>query len=105
MKSQLLAQSTQIGGTEITGPLKNINNLGDLINAVLPFIMSMAGIILFFVIVWGGSDIMMSQGSPEKMKSGRAKLTAGIIGFVLLVSSYLITKLLSYIFNVGEGIL
>lgn len=106
MNSRLLAQNVGIGGVTIKGPLApNINTLGDVINIVLPFFMSLAGIILFLVLVWGGYDFMMSQGSAEKMKTGKAKITAGLIGFVLLVLSYFITKLIAYIFNVGEGII
>jgi len=105
MKTHLLAQVTNIGGTEIKGPLSGINNIGDVINVVLPFIMSFAAIILFLILIWGGYDVMMSQGTPEKMKSGRAKITAGIVGFFLLIISYFLAKFLAAIFGVGEGIL
>jgi len=104
MKTHLLAQNVGIGGTSITGPLKDINTIGDVINKILPFVMTMAGIILFFILVLGGIDIMTAQGSPDKVKSGRAKITAGIIGFVLMMLSYLITRLISYIFDIGAGI-
>ena len=111
MKSILLAQSINIGGTTIKGPLdgtniigKKIETLGDMINVILPFTMSLAGILLFLILMWGGYDFMMSQGDPAKMKSARAKITAGVVGFILLMLSYLITKLVSYIFGVGEGI-
>lgn len=105
MKSHLLAQTVKIGGTNITGPLDGINTIGDIISRILPFLMSIAGIILFFILVWGGIDVMMAQGAPDKIKSGRAKITAGIIGFVLLMLSFMITKLIAYVFNIGEGIL
>lgn len=105
MKTHLLAQVAKIGGTEIKGPLSNINTIGDVINAVMPFIMSFAGIILFLILIWGGYDVMMSQGTPEKMKSGRAKITAGIVGFFLLIISYFLTKFIASIFDVGGGIL
>jgi len=105
MKSSLLAQSVNIGGTNIKGPLEGIDNLGDLINKIVPFVMSLAGILLFFILMWGGYDYMMSQGEAAKIKSARAKITAGVVGFVLLMLSYLMTKLLSYIFGVGEGII
>lgn len=112
MKLHLLAQQVTIGGTKLTGPLdgkniigKQIENLGDVINILIPFVMSFAGIVLFLVLVWGGIDIMMAQGSPDKIKSGRGKITAGVIGFVLLMLSYLITKLISFIFGVGQGAL
>lgn len=105
MSKILLAQNISIGNTSIKGPLVGYNNIGDIINNVVPFIMTLAGIILFFVLMWGGFDYVTSQGAPEKLKSANAKITAGVIGFVLLVLSFLITRVLSYIFGVGQGII
>lgn len=105
MNSRLLTQNIGVGGVQIKGPLEGISTIGDVINILIPFIMSLAGVMLFLVLIWGGYDVMMSQGTPEKMKSGRAKITAGVVGFVLLILSYFFAKLLSYIFNIGQGIL
>jgi len=57
------------------------------------------------VIIWGGYDFLMSQGQPEKMKSAQAKITTGLVGFILLIVSYIVVKLIARIFGVGEGIL
>jgi hypothetical protein len=103
-----LAQSLQIvpsGAKPVTvnGPLVGINNLGDLVNILISFVVPIAGVILFFILVWGGYDILMSQGEADKLQNGKNKITAGIIGMVLLVLSYLITKIFGYIFGVGDG--
>ncbi len=90
---------------KLEGPLKGINSLGDLINLALSFLVPLAGVILFLVIIWGGYDILMSGGNADKVQSGRQKITAGIVGFVLLTASYFIAKLLGFIFGVGEGAL
>ncbi len=101
-----LAQSLNINGTSIKGPLdSNINTLGDLINRVLTFLLPLSGIILLFVLIMGGYDYMTSQGSPEKIKSAQAKITTGLIGFFLLISSYLLVRVITAIFGLGGGIL
>lgn len=106
MKNNYLAQSLNINGTSIQGPLDSkINTLGDLINRVLSFLLPLSGIVLLFVLIWGGYDYMMSQGNPEKIKSAQAKITTGLIGFFLLISSYLIVRVISTIFGLGTGIL
>jgi len=105
MKTNLLTQSININGQPITGPLQGINTLGDLINKVTVFIIPFAAIILLFVLILGGYDLMMSQGNPEKLKAGQGKIMAGIIGFFLLIASYLIVKLISLIFGFGNGII
>ncbi len=106
MKKSLLAQSLDINGTSIQGPLdSSINNLGDLVNRVLTFLLPLAGIVLLFVLIWGGYDYMMSQGNPEKIKTAQAKITTGLIGFFLLISSYLIVRVITAIFGLGTGII
>lgn len=109
---KVLAQSLEVktpGSTAntltIEGPLVGINNLGDLVNLLLSFLVPLAGVILFLIIIWGGFDILMSNGNADKVRTGQQKITAGIIGFVLLTASYFIAKLLGFIFGVGEGVL
>jgi len=99
MNIRHLAQSLNIGGTNIEGPLDSSLSstggpitLGDIINRILTFLLPLAGIILLFVLIMGGYDYMVSQGNPEKIKSAQAKITTGIIGFFLLISSYRLLK-------------
>lgn len=104
MKLKYLSQQININGQPIQGPLQGIKNLSDVINIVVKNLILIAGIILFLVLVWGGYGFMVSRGNPEKLKSARARITTGIIGFVLLIVSYLIVKLISVVFGLGEGI-
>lgn len=101
MNRVLLTQNIEINGNSIEGPLKGINTIGDLINKLLPFFIGIAGIILLFVFIWGGYDLIMSQGDANKVKSAQAKITTGLIGFILLLLSYFITSLVSRIFGLG----
>lgn len=99
-----LAQSLQIGNTQIQGPLdESVSSLGGIITTILGFIWPLASIILLFVLIAGGYGYMMSEGNPEKIKAAQAKITSGIIGFVLLVTSYLATRLIAYIFGLSGG--
>lgn len=105
MNNQLLSQSLNFGNQTIQGPLdKSVDSLGKVITKTLGFIMPMAGIILLFVLISGGYDYMMSQGNADKIKSAQGKITSGIIGFVLLIVSFLITRLIAVIFGLGGGI-
>ncbi len=108
--NKLLAQGLNIdpaNGDPVTvkGPLADINQLNDLINVVTSFLYPLAAVILLLVLIWGGYDFLMSRGDAEKVNSGKAKITAGIIGFVLLMLSFLISRVLGFIFGVGEGVL
>jgi len=105
MKHFYLAQSLNFGNQTIQGPLdQSVDSLGKIITKTLGFIMPMAGIVLLFVLISGGYDYMMSQGNADKIKSAQAKITSGIIGFILLIVSFLITRLIAVIFGLGGGI-
>ncbi len=108
MVNNLIAQSIEISN-KIEGPLKGpggmpINNLGDIISIVLKFIIPLGGIILFFVLVISGIGIMTSAGNPEKLKTAGARITTAIIGFVLLILTYVIINFVSKIFGLGTGL-
>ena len=111
--SNLLAQTptggagVSINGQRIVNPLLDpkLVTVGDLINKLLPFIYAFAALILFGVLLWGGYDFILSRGEPEKIGAARMKITAGIIGFVLLVISYLLVRLIGYIFGINGGII
>ncbi len=98
-----LAQAVSVGGQRIYGPLEGINTIGDLINRLIAFILPLAGVILILIFIWGGYDLILSQGQPDKIKSAKAKITAGIIGFLLLIFSYVIVKLITTIFGFNAG--
>lgn len=105
MKHFYLAQSLNFGNQTIQGPLdSSVDSLGKIITKTLGFIMPMAGIVLLFVLISGGYDYMMSQGNADKIKSAQGKITSGIIGFILLIVSFLITRLIAVIFGLGGGI-
>lgn len=100
----VFAQEISINGTKIRGPLYKIHTLADVITAVISFVLPMAGILLFFYLVWGGFDFMLSDGEPEKIEAGKAKIRAALIGFFILIMSLLIVRLVSYIFKLGGGL-
>lgn len=105
MNNQYLSQSLNFGNQTIQGPLdQSVDSLGKVITKTLGFIMPMAGIILLFVLISGGYDYMMSQGNADKIKSAQGKITSGIIGFILLIVSFLITRIIAVIFGLGGGI-
>lgn len=109
MDKILLAQ-LKIGNETIASPLMNkdkkpYENLGEIISAVTNFLIPIGAVILLFVLIWGGYDFMLSQGSPDKIKSARSKIVAGIVGLVLMVFAFIIAKFVSYMFDINSGIL
>lgn len=94
-----------INGKVINSPLDpQIQTLSDVINRITTFMIPLAAVILLFVFIMGGYDVLLSQGNAEKVKSGRMKITAGIIGLVIMVFAYVAARLISGIFGIGQGI-
>ncbi|MCS6956642.1 MAG: hypothetical protein NZM02_02245 [Patescibacteria group bacterium] len=111
MIKQVLAQVVNLNGQTIEGPLKipgvssSEIKLGHIISRLLQFIMPLAGVILLFVLIWGGYDYILSQGNQDKIKNAHAKITTGLIGFGILILSYFIVRLISFIFGLQGGII
>lgn len=105
-----LAQCIKIAGEEICGPTgfmggKSDVTLADIINQIIKFLYPIAALLLFFFLVWGGYSYLTSAGNPEKIKAAQAKITTAIIGFILLMTSYLIAKVVAAVFNLGGGVI
>jgi hypothetical protein len=81
-------------------PLKGIDNIGDLITKLIPYIYIFAGFSMIIMIIIGGFNILTSEGSPEKTKIGADKISKGIVGFLLVVVSYFVVMLVEEIFNI-----
>jgi len=99
-------------GTSVCGPFPTANvtpnaircptnncfdTPGDVISRIMEYAFPFAGIIVFFVFVSAGYDYLMSQGEASKLESANKKILAGLIGFGLLLVSYVVVKTVSYI--------
>ena len=84
------------------GSVRNFagKNLGDIINTVLPYAYSLAGIILLLLLIAGGLGLMTSAGDPKKVESAQKRITNAIIGIVIIFASYWIIQLLSTLLGI-----
>lgn len=91
------------GGYEISPPpdfKEELNTIGDIINALIPYIFALAGIILLFLLIWGGFGYLTSGGDPKKVESARGKLTHAIVGFIIIFVAYWLVQILETIFGI-----
>lgn len=98
----------KIGEQDITGPLviQNIIDptLSDVINQVMRFVYPAALLLVFVYFLWGGYDFLLSGGNPEKVKMGKGKITSAVVGFILLILSYVLVRIIGSIFGLGTGL-
>lgn len=57
------------------------------LKAVLSLGIGFAGLIAFLLLLWGGFQIIMSQGNAEKVQNGQAIITSAIIGLLFILAS------------------
>lgn len=90
----------------IEGPLRPelaAAGVGGIISVLLSFLYAIAAVLLFFIFVWGGFDILTSAGNEEKLTSGGQKITSGIIGFILLILAFFITRIVAFVFGLDTS--
>lgn len=83
-------------------PAARFSTLSSLLNVIVPNLMIGAAVILFIMITLGGFSYVQSHGNPENLKKAQALFLYSLIGFIIVISSFLIIKLIGSIFNLGE---
>lgn len=76
--------------------------LGDIINAVLPWVFGFAGIALLIYLVLGGLQLMTSRGDPKAIQAAQSKITSALIGFIIILVSYFVVQLLGQLLGIGQ---
>ena len=80
------------------------SKLADIMGAVLPYIFGAAGIALLIYLVMGGLQMMTSRGDPKAIQGAQGKITNALIGFVIVITAFLVVQLLAQIFkSTGTG--
>lgn len=69
-------------------------DFGSLVSFIFTGFSGLLGGLLFLCIVFNGFRIMMARGNPETLKQGREALTSCIIGFLIVMFSIFIMKLI-----------
>lgn len=70
---------------------------------VLTFASSFIILVLFVMFIWGSISYLTSLGNPEKVKKAQNTFKFAIVGLVLFLSSFLILRVIDYLFLGGEG--
>ena len=65
-------------------------------NTILTYSIGIGGVVAFLLIVFGGFQIILSAGNPEKIKAGKEMITSAIAGLLLIIFSVFILRLIGY---------
>ena len=68
-------------------------DFGNMFSSILNVVMLIAALLVFAYMIWGGIEWITSGGDKGKAESARNKLTAAIIGLVIVAASYAVVTL------------
>lgn len=74
---------------------------GGIINRALQFAFPLAGLILFVMIVMGGFQMIAGATSKKSLEDGQKRVTAAIVGFIILFAAYWLIQLVEQITGVN----
>jgi len=101
MSGNLIAQFGFIGNiTPPNGVPSDPSQFGEIISAIISIMVVVAFLTAFILLLIGGIAWITSGGDEKALMRARGRITAALIGLVLVLSSIVIMKLLEYFFNV-----
>lgn len=80
---------------------KEYSSASSLINNILPNVYVAAGLIIFFMIVFGGFTIITGAGNKDKVADGTKTITSAIMGLLVLFASYWIIQIIQVVTGVS----
>ncbi len=76
------------------------SNIGAIISDLLKYIFPLSGLLLLFFLISGGFDLMTAAGDPKKTEQAKEKITAAIVGFIIVFVAFWIWQLVRYILGI-----
>jgi hypothetical protein len=81
--------------------LTTLPGLGQLVSILLSNAIMIAGVVLIFLIIIAGFYMLSGSGDPQKIEQGRNIITAGVIGFIIVATAFLIVRFVERTFGIS----
>lgn len=89
-------------GTPVVAPAGYATDIGKLISFVLRVVLAIGALLVFGFLVMGGIEYITSGGEKGKTESARNKITAAIVGLIILAASWAILNLALSFLGLGD---
>ena len=87
--------------TEGSPVADQLSTPGGIVSRILQFLFPLAGLVLFVMLIWGGFEILMKSAEGTKgLEAGKNRITAAIVGFLLLFATYWMAQIIEVIFGI-----
>lgn len=71
-----------------------------IINSALPYLFTIAGLVLFGMLIAGGFTMLTAATDPKKAEAGKTRITNAVVGFIIIFVAYWLTQILEIILGV-----
>lgn len=71
-----------------------------IINALLPYMLTLTGLILLVMLIMGGFGMLTAATDAKKAEAAKARITASLIGFFIIFAAYWIVQILEIVLGV-----
>ena len=101
--STLLAAATDLINLGPQGDFSNLGNItfAKLVGGGIRFILVIAAVIFFFVLVIGGIQWIMSGGDKTGAETARKRITAALVGLAIVFVAWAIGSLINSLFGIN----
>lgn len=81
----------------VIGPfnLNTTQNIGEVIGFLYGFLVVIAGVLAFGMLVWAGITWLASAGDPSKISDARDRIQKAFLGLLLVLASFLLLQILN----------
>lgn len=84
-----------LGGGQI-----DTTNVGSIISSFLPTLLTLAGIILFGMLLGGGFTMLAGAADKEAQEKGKKMITNALLGFAIIFLAFWIGQILQVVFKI-----
>ncbi len=71
--------------------------LGEFVNRMIPQIYTIALLLVFIYLIWGGYRWLVSAGDPKAIQAAKGHLTWAVAGMIIIFLSYWMYQALSFV--------
>jgi len=76
-------------------------NLGDLLASGIQLALLIAGLLVFAFLIIAGIQFISSGGDKTQAQAAKDKITAAILGLVIVIAAYAIALIIEKVFGIG----
>ncbi len=82
-------------------PAKYFTDIGSILNLFIPLVFTAASLVTLLFLIWGAYTLLTAGGDPENLQKAKKIFKWAILGFVMVILSFLLSRLVAKILNIN----